>query len=163
MKLYEISSALLSVLSASDETGELTPEQADSLTALEGKFADKVQGVCCVIRQAQTDAEAAKAEASRLTAMASSRQRLADGLKAYLKLQMESTGQEKVKTDLFAVRIQKNSVPSCKVVVPAAELPPGFQRVTVEPDNAALVAAFKGGAALPDGVTVAYGSHLRIQ
>ena len=163
MQLYKISDALLSILAASEETGELTPEQAEQLTALEGDFKDKVQSVCQVVRQWQSDAEAAKVEVARLSALATSRTRLADGLKSYLKVQMEATGQDKVKTDLFAVRIQKNSVPSCKVDIEATTLPPRFQRVTVEADKAALVDAFKAGELLPEGVEVVFGSHLRIQ
>lgn len=163
MQLYRIGNALTEILASIPEDGEISPEQLQAISAMEGQFADKAQDVACVIQHAKAYAEAAAAQAKRLTELARVKTNLAERLSDYLQNQMELTGQLKVETPLFKMWIQRNGAPSVNYDGDPAALPPGMQRVKVEVDKKAIADAAKAGGTLPDGVTVVYNNHLRIK
>src|SRR5271169_6659542 len=111
MKLYEISADIERLLSQ-DEDGELPPDVAKQLDLLQVQLDEKADAICRFRAGLVAEAAAYKAEAERLEARAKSFERHADWLKAYLMNTMERLGLDKIKTELFSLRIQKNSRPS---------------------------------------------------
>lgn len=163
MKLYELTSAyqqLSDVIAAND--GELTPELELSLDQLADELPGKVDGICCLIRQFETDAAAAKEESQRLGSLASSRARSANNLKNYLKTNLGKLGQPKIKTPRFNVWVQKNGRPSIEWLKSIDDLPIEYVQITAELNGQAAYEFWKGGIPLPEGFRVEQGTHLRI-
>lgn len=164
MKLYEISTAIrqLTDVDASD-TGELAPDAEKQLDALGLLLEQKIDLVCRVIREQQAQAEVFRAEAQRLQARAAVHANAAERLKAYVKQALESLDMKSIKTELFAVRIQRNGQPSIKLECDPEKLPVEFQQFTCEPNRKAILEAWKADpVSLPVGVTCEVGTHLRI-
>lgn len=163
MKLYELTNEWqLIELHLTDTDGEITPDIQAALDTIEAELPQKVDGICSLMRHFLTRAAAAREESERLAKLAQARQNAGERLKAYLKTCLERMGQAKVETDRFKVRIQKNGQPSVKYNGLPEMLPTKFQKVRIDVDNAALATAWKTGEALPPGVDVQQGTHLRI-
>lgn len=165
MRLYEISGAICAIedaIIASD--GEITDEIAAQLDAMEGTFESKIESVAFAIRNMKTQADAARYEEQRIAALRKARDNGAARLTGYLQTCMEIAHRDKVDTPVFAIALQKS--PPSVTVADVERLPAEFQRVipqTIEADKKALLAAYKAGAALPDGVTITESHHVRIR
>ena len=162
MTLYELSNDIRQIMADIGDDGEITDEQIEAIDRLSEDFDEKAETICKIIVELKNDASSAKDEAERLSKLAKSRENAADRLKAYLKRCLEESGQSRVETDLFKVRIQKNSVPTVTVDCLPEHLPEAFQRVKIESDREAIMKQFKAGEPLPESVKVEYGTHLRI-
>lgn len=153
--------------------GEVTPELQQLLDELAGASNEKIERVALYIREQLATAAAIEEEVKRLGARVAARKRAADGLKAYLKSQMERLGTTKVEGLLATIAIQKNGQPSVTTVLePVAlyaieEARPFVHRaevVTYTLDRAALLAAWKADPSrVPAAIVVEQGSHLRIR
>lgn len=164
LKLWEVGDQLQEVAEALVENGgELTPELAAKLEEIEGAFEQKVERCVLYIRNLEATAQAAKDEAGRLALLASGRQKAADGLKAYVKQELERAKRPKVETDLIVARIQKNSTPSVTCTVDVGALPLNYVRITKSLDARAVLEAWKAQTPLPEGVSVEVGTHLRVR
>jgi hypothetical protein len=161
MKLYELPQKYEEILSKLTD-GEVTPDLEAELGALDETLQTKTEGICKMVQALNREAESANLEVARLSALAEIRLNAAARLKDYLKLTLELMNMTKVETDLFKVRIQKNSRPGIAYIGDLRELPFEYQRVKVELNGTALYEAWKGGKELPAGVTVTEGSHIRI-
>jgi len=161
LKLYELADAYEQIAEALIENGgELTPELAAGLDAIEGAFEAKVERVALYVRNLLVTADAADAEAVRLGALARSRRQGAEGLKGYLMAQLDRVEKPKVETPLVVVRIQQNSRPAIQWP-DTLPIPEGYQRVTVSLDGQKAYSDWKAGT-LPSGFVVEQGRHLRI-
>jgi len=161
--LYQISEELLSVLAEIEESGEITDEVSQRISQLELSREEKVNSCAAAVRWLGGMASTVEAEIRTLQARARSLRNSEVGLKDYLKHDLEAFNQTRIELPLWVVRIQKNSVPSVDVRCRPEELPPHFQRLTVEADKEALREAWKRKEQLPPSVTVTIGTHLRIQ
>lgn len=173
VRLYELANAadiLDEFLSESE--GELTPELEQLLEELEGQITEKVERVALYIRQQLVTVSAIKEEESRLAARRRSLERAVEGLKNYLKRQLERLGKEKVQGLLCTVAIQKNSTPSVQLSVTPEQfhrIPGGdtyvkrVEHVDYIVDTAAILATWRHGTGLPPAITVTQGTHLRIR
>ena len=161
LKLYELADAYERIAEALTENGgELTPELATDLDAIEGAFEGKVERVALYVRNLLATADAADAEAARLAALARTRRQGAEGLKGYLMAQLDRVEKLKVETPLVVVRIQKNSRPAIQWP-DTLPIPEAYQRVTVSLDGQKVFTDWTAGA-LPNGFVVEQGRHLRI-
>lgn len=171
--LYELAEArdLLDEFFAESE-GEVTPELAQLLDELQGKTDEKIERVALYIRERLATAEVAQIEAARLSAIATRHKRAAEGLKAYLKFNMEKLGLVKVPGPLCPVRIQ-NSPASVKGELTQEKMAelylleqrPGYVRqvpLSYALDRRLALDAHAAGQSLPVGLTVERGTHLRI-
>lgn len=163
MKLYELPPAFSAVELLAGEDGELTAKALDRLTSLEMALADKVEACCRVMRNYEARAAAFKAEADRLAFHGTTAAKNAQRLKEYVKGVMEQLNVPRVDAGLFKVRVQANP-PTIKVTdeCDIHDLPDQFKRVTIEFDKRAMLDAAKAGDALPAGIEVVRGSHLRV-
>jgi hypothetical protein len=178
IKLYELAAArdILDEFLAETE-GEVTPELQQLLDELEGDTKEKIERVALYIREQLALAGAVKVEEDRLAARRKSLERAADGLKAYLKMQMERIGAPKVTGLLCTVALQNNP-PAVRCALTSDELLAHFvgavtdsrleQFVREVPasyrlDSRAVLDAFKAGHPIPTEVTIEQGTHLRIR
>lgn len=125
---------------------------------------EKAQGVELVARAAEMHCPAIDLEIERLQKLKAQRQRIAHGLRDYLKTNMEVAGIERIDCPLFTLSIRKNP-PAVEVldekliqlrywVTPEPKLP--------EPriDKAAIKAAIKSGQDVPGAQLV---QHTRLE
>lgn len=170
LKLYETTDELLTVREflLESEDGELTPEMEQLLDHATGNFDEKVERVALVIRELVASAKGINDEAERLAARARSAERAASRLKAYLLAQLLRADVKKVERPLATVRVQANPPSVRSSLAPEAVLAlrqTPLVRVIperVELDSKSIITAWKAGEALPEGVTVEQGCHLRI-
>lgn len=165
LTLYELGDQLQTVADTLVENGgELTPELAEQLAALEGAFEAKVERVLLYAKNLEGTAAAAKLEAARLSDLASGRANAADRLREYVKGEMERAKIDKVETLLIVARIQQNGRPSIRWTLPPDTLPVEFKKTTVTLDGDAAYKAWKADpAVLPEGFAVERGTHLRVR
>jgi hypothetical protein len=131
---------------------------ADTIEAsgLTDALQEKAQGVELVARAAEMHCPTIDAEIARLQALKARRQRIAQGLRDYLKLNMEAAGIERIECPLFRVTLKKN--PPAVEVLDEKALPEHFW-VTPEPkppeppeprlDKKAIAASIKAGIDVP--------------
>ena len=147
--LYDISNEYLKLMSEIEANeGEMTPELEQALAINEENHAAKMEAYAACIANYKAEAEACKAESKRLKERAERADKHADRLKEYMKMFMECTGREKVAAGNWKLSLRE----SVAVEVSDMEiLPEGYirEKVTREPDKAALKDAMKGGAAIP--------------
>ena len=163
MRLYELPAAFAEV-EAMLIDGELDEAAMAKLAALEGTLNEKVQSCLCVSRNFSARADARKAEADRLAALAKSDRGNSDRLKNYVQDTLEKLGVAKVETELFKVRIQDN--PPSVVVSEAVDLdwlPKEMVRITKEVDKKKVLAAGNMGLPLPEGIQIIQTKSLRVQ
>jgi hypothetical protein len=173
MKLYEIADRYLDVMDlVIQNEGELYPELEATLDCLDTDIKDKAGAYAKIIRTLETQAAVATGQAAgilvevnRLKKLAQVRQRAADNLANWLKINLERMSLTKVETDVAVVRVQRNGG-RLPVLFEgdASLLPAEFRKVFYEPDKDAALAAYKAKRPLPPGFTVkTQGTHLVIQ
>lgn len=173
LKLYETVAALDIIEGwLLENDGELTPEHEALLEQACHDFTDKCERTALKVKELQRAAEGAKEESKRLAALASSRERAADRLKAYLERNMKAANRPKVSGILVSLSLQKNA-PS--VVAPnwdedelrnLASYMPQFVRHIPESfalNKEAIKQAAKAGEPIPDGVMLVQTESLRIR
>lgn len=114
---------------------------------------DKAQGVELVARAAVAYVPAIDAEIARLQALKERRQKIAQGLRDYLRVNMETAGIDKIECPLFRLTLKKN--PPAVEVLDERQVPSQFW-VTPPPkvpepriDKKAIAAAIKAGEEVP--------------
>lgn len=163
--LYAIGQEWQRLMYALDDTGgEVTDDIALALDVFDVDERQKITGYCQVIATYGARSQAKRAEAQRLQEAAQREQKAADGLRERLLAHLQLTGRDRVETDLFTVAI-RNNPPAVVVDVPAELLPERFRRTRIitEPVKGELLAAYKRGEFLPDGVSIRQGVRLEIR
>jgi len=161
MKLYELTGQFAQL----EQMADSVESEADALafSTLWGEISDlfevKAERTACVIRNLEAEAEAIRAEEKRLAARRRALEGSVDRLKSYLKMNMETSGLDKIKSSLFTISIQNNP-PSLKV--DESLLPDDFWIVERKPDTAKVKDALKSGATI-DGAWLEQGRSLRIR
>lgn len=128
---------------------------ADTLEAsgLTDALQEKAQGVELVARAAEMHCPAIDAEIARLQALKAHRQKIAAGLREYIRSQMEVAGIERISCPLFDLKLKKN--PPAVEVLDERQVQAKWW-VTAEPkppeariDKKAIAAALKKGEDVP--------------
>ena len=138
---------------------------AQKLDKLDPEIDKKIEGWGKFIQSINADEKAAKTEADRLAARASTFKKLSDATKAALCNVMDALGKQKVKTALLTVYTQANPV---SIEVESAEyVPTKFIKPPAPPeervDKKALLEWIQAGNPAPKGVKVLdERRHLRI-
>ena len=127
----------------------------------------KIDGYCGLIREFELRATARKDEADRIAKLAKADANKVDALKARLKEYLEFTKQPKVTTLHHSIWIQANGglrplVLDEAVAADPTLLPAEYQRVKIEPDNAAIRKALETGD-LPFAQLGERGNSLRLK
>jgi hypothetical protein len=161
--LYNLSAEYASLAALLADADEVTPEIDAVLDSLGGELADKIDGVCKLRQRLRGDAAMAREEAKRLAFLAQTRENHVSRLDEYVKTCLTLAGLVRYDTPLFKVWIQNNSAPSVTWTGDPAEPPEAFTKVTVTFDAKGAGEAWRRGEALPEGVVVERGTHLRVK
>lgn len=145
-----------------DETGALEADFVAVLSNLEGDIKDKLAALCRVVRQLEATEAAAKFEAAFFRKKAEYATRAVDRLKSYMKDNLETLGEKKLKVDdIFTVAIQSN--PPGVDVFDLDLVPHEFDRPSERiVDKTAIKELLKAGQVIP-GCVLTNGTHLRIR
>lgn len=134
------------------------------MTELDIDLTNKVDGYAAYINDMLAKAQARKDEADRLRARAKANEATARRLKERLMWAMQERGMKKIDTPRFTVSWQKaGGKVGLDVQVPGDQLPPRFQKVVIEPDNAAIREALDAGEEVDGCSLMERGTSLRIR
>ena len=147
-----------------EETGDL--DQQTIIDTLEGSqeqmdFEEKAVNIARFVKNLESDIPGIDAEIKRLQAMKKSQENTANNLRNYLKMQMETSGIDKIKRDKFNIYTQNNK-PS--LVIDETIIPVGYTRIESKRvvDREAIEAAIKAGRSI-NGVVSQQGKSLQIR
>ena len=138
---------------------------ADTIEAsgITDEIAVKAQGIELVARTAELHCPAIDTEIERLLALKAQRQRVAAGLREYLKANMEGAGIEKIECPFFKFSIRKN--PPAVDLFDPGQLPAEYwytpKQPEAKPDKEAIKALLKSGKDVP-GARLTQGTKLVI-
>ena len=118
---------------------------ADTIEAsgLTDEIQQKAQGVLMVAKTTEQYVPAIEAEIARLQALKKRHERIAAGLRDYLKLNMEAAQIQRIQCPLFAISIRTN--PASVEVFDEAQVPKELLRVAYSVDKTAIKAELKAG------------------
>jgi len=118
---------------------------ADTIEAsgLTDEINAKAQGVLLVAKQAEQYLPHIDAEIARLRALKARHERIAAGLRDYLKVNMQQAGIERIECPLFNVSIRAN--PAAVEMFDEAQVPVSLLRVKYEVDKTAVKTELKAG------------------
>lgn len=141
---------------------------ADTIEAsgIGDELAIKAQGLEYVARGALAHHDAIDAEIARLSALRAKRDKVAQGLRDYLKQNMERAGIEKIECPMFSISIKKN--PPAVEILDLLSLPKEFWRTPepkppiAAPDKAAIKAALQAGTDVI-GARLTHGTRLEVR
>jgi Siphovirus Gp157 len=135
------------------EGEEITPELEAAVQQLleqrDGTYEQwliKVDNYCAAITNRHALSKQRKAEAERLSKLATTDSKRVDWMKQQLKKCLESQGVKNLSLQRFHLTISKNGgILPLKLACEVAELPTQFQRIEVSADNGAIRQALESG------------------
>jgi hypothetical protein len=141
---------------------------ADTIEAsgITDELSTKAQALEYVARGALAHHDTIDAEIARLQALKAKRDKVAQGLRDYLKQNMERAGIEKIECPLFSISIKKN--PPSVDVIDSLSLPAEFWRTpepkppVSAPDKTAIKKALQDGIDVP-GAKLNYSTRIDIK
>ena len=160
--LWEITGDLRQVFDRLEEQGgELTDDLEEQLDILNLKAETKLENLACYIQNLEAEGNAIVETASKAVDRGRSRLAKAKRLRAYMALNMDAIGQDRVDTDRVSVRL-KNSQPKIEWSGEAEDIPEQFQRHTVALDKKSAKAWLKEKNELPEGFVITQGKHISL-
>jgi len=158
--LYEIAAQYREVLEMEPANEDELAAQMAALNDIEGELTEKADNIVRFLRNISAEADALKAEESRLYERRRALENKYERLKAYLAAQMTLCGLKELKAGLFKLRFQPTA-PAISIVDESA-VPEKFHRVKIEIDRLAIRDALKAGEEVP-GIEVQRGEALVIR
>lgn len=147
--LYEISEQLrqLESIDAEDESAALAI--MDTMQAIQGEFDEKAKAVASVILNMDSDADAIDAEIARLTARKKAIASRQEGIRSYLRDNMESCGITKISHPLFTITLAQGR--EVVVIDNPSLIPDDLMHVKTElrPEKAEIMKRIKEGVEVP--------------
>ena len=135
---------------ANDAENEDMEALAELFSEVETSLSDKLDNTIYVIKELDSDAEALKAEAKRLTDKARALENKGKYLKELMLGAVKASGVEKLKSDKFSYYIKRTEVLN---VVSEDNIGREFFRIKKEIDKTVLKKAIKDGL-IVDGVSI---------
>ena len=159
-QLYELADDYLSLWeSLSDPETDWT-EAEMRLRTIEADFDAKVGACAKMIRNMESEEKALVDEIARMDRRLHALARKTKDLKEYVRSEMEISGRDKVRTDLFTVSVQRSA--DKVTVVDEGAIPSVYFKKTISLDKTEVKLALQRGIAVP-GCELTQGSHLRIR
>ena len=145
MRLYEITDQFSQLDDFLPEIESMEDGQAytELFDQLQGELSEKVHGCVCVIKNAQSEADALTVEIKRMTAKRKALENKASRVHDYLDFSLRALGQDHVKTSLFDVKYQK-SPPSVRIIS-EIDLPDDCLRIKKEADKTLIKQKIQSG------------------
>jgi hypothetical protein len=165
--LYQIANEYLALAEKLDtlDLDAQTIEDTIEASGLTDDFNSKAQGILHIASEAEKYSPLIDMEIERLQALKANRDKLAQGLRDYLKSNMERAGISKISCPLFTVSIKQNP-PAVEILDPLS-LPAEYWRTpepkppVAAPDKAAIKAALQAGVDVI-GARLTQGTRLHI-
>lgn len=165
LSLYQLSGQYLQLAERLESLNLDEQTVADTIEAsgLTDEIAVKAQGIEYVARAAEMYCPTIEAEIARLQSLKAHRQKIAMGLRDYLKRNMEATGIEKIECPFFKFSIKKN--PPAVDILDEAAIPESLKKVPEppdpKPDKAVIKKLLQAGEDVP-GAVLRQGTRLHI-
>ncbi len=157
--LYEITGDILKLQTMLEDEPE-NEYVSDTLESLSYDLNDKAEAICRVIRNMESNLEGFKREIDRLSSKKRTLENSIKRLKDALFEAMQVTGTNKIKGDLFTIRIQKNA-PRLPKDLRIEQVPIDYLiEREYDIDKRKLLAAVKNGEV--DGIKLEVKQSLRI-
>ena len=158
MRLFEIHDAIRRALETED--GEINSDMEVDLDLVMLAAEDKLEALAVVCKEKKAEAELLRSEAKKLTERAKTAELAEERIEGYIRGLLQALKLNSFKGRLHGVRIQKNGQPSIRLKE-GCQIPPGYQRITVELDGKLAHAAWKAGE-LPESLVATVGDHVRL-
>ena len=158
--LYEIAAQYREVLEMEPANEDELAAQMAALNDIEGELTEKADNIVRFLRNISAEADALKAEESRLYERRRALENKYERLKAYLAAQLMTAGLRELKAGLFKLRFQPTT-PAISIIDESA-VPEKFHRVKIEIDRLAIRDALKAGEEVP-GIKIERGEALVIR
>ena len=142
MNLYEINNAITQVIAEyTDESGEITEQGLEALSALEMAKTEKIEGVALWVKDLTAENEAMKAEIETFRARLKTNEGKIDTLKAWL-----TTATDGVKFSTPRCQVSFRSSTAVEIL-DMDKIPEGFTRIKTEisPDKVKIKAVLQSG------------------
>jgi hypothetical protein len=161
--LYEISENLRGLSSIDPEDESMALAIRDTMEAVQGEFDEKAKAVASVILNMDSDADAIQAEIDRLTARKKAIQNRQEGIREYLRTNMEACGISKITHPLFSITLAKGR--EIAVIDDPSALPDDlvYVKTEVRPEKAEILKLLKEGVEVPGAHIERSQSSIRIK
>lgn len=166
--LFQIANQYLELAAKLDMMDLDTQTIIDTIDAsgIEDEFNLKAQGILHIASEAEKYTPMIDMEIERLQALKASRAKLAQGLRDYLRVNMERSGIQKITCPLFSISIKQN--PPAVEILDSFSLPTEYWRTpepkppVAVPDKAAIKKALQAGIDVT-GARLIQGTRLDIK
>lgn len=155
MKLYEIADIYTNL-----EEIEEDVDISSALASVEGALEDKLESIAKVIKNLDAMADAYEDEERRLKAKKQAAKNRVDGLKRYVKDNLEAIGKDKVEAGIFKWSLQ-NSPPKL-VITDESLIPDEFFMIERKPIKSEIKKAIEMDQII-DGAEIVREKHLRLR
>ena len=148
--LYEISERYREVMKLADEGGEnMMIAIADTLEGIEGEFQEKAEAIVKVATNVTAYVAGIDEQIERLQARKKTALSKQEGLRTYLKMNMEATGISKIECPLFKISLSK--APMVLEITDEDELPVDMIDIEtkIKPKKAEIKALIDDGKEVP--------------
>jgi hypothetical protein len=161
--LYEISENLRGLASIDAEDESMALAIRDTMQAVQGEFDEKAKSVASVILNMDSDAEAIQAEIDRLTARKKAIANRQEGIKNYLRENMEACGISKISHPLFSITLAKGR--EVAIIDNPSIIPDELTYVNTEirPEKTEILRLLKEGKEVPGAHIERSQSSIRIK
>lgn len=161
--LYEITENLRGLASIDPEDKGMAVAIRDTMQAVQGEFDEKAKAVASVILNMDSDAEAIQAEIDRLTARKKAIANRQEGIKSYLRENMEACGISKISHPLFSITLAKGR--EVAIIDNPSLIPDELMYVKTEmrPEKAEILRLLKEGKEVPGAHIERSQSSIRIK
>lgn len=155
MKLYEIAGIYTSL-----EEIEEDVDVSSALANVEGALEDKLESIAKVIKNLDAMADAYEDEERRLKAKKQAAKKRVDGLKKYVKDNLEAMGKDKVEAGIFKWSLQYS--PPKLVITDESLIPDEFFVIERKPIKSEIKKAIEMEQTI-DGAEIVREKHLRLR
>lgn len=155
MRLYEITEAYANLEAIEDDV-----DVSSALANVEGALEDKLESIAKVIKNLDAMADAYEDEERRLRTKKQAAKKRVDGLKKYVKDNLEAIGKDKVEAGIFKWSLQ-NSPPKL-IITDESLIPDEFFMIERKPIKSEIKKAIEMEQAI-DGAEIVREKHLRLR
>lgn len=155
MRLYEITEAYANLEAIEDDV-----DVSSTLANVEGALEDKLESIAKVIKNLDAMADAYEDEERRLRTKKQAAKKRVDGLKKYVKDNLEAMGKNKVEAGIFKWSLQYS--PPKLVITDESLIPDEFFVIERKPIKSEIKKAIEAEQTI-DGAEIVREKHLRLR
>lgn len=155
MRLYEITEAYANLEAIEDDV-----DVSSALANVEGALEDKLESIAKVIKNLDAMADAYEDEERRLRTKKQAAKKRVDGLKKYVKDNLEAIGKDKVEAGIFKWSLQYSG--GRVEITDETKIPEEYFVTEIKPLKAEIKEAIESGV-ITEGAKIVREKHLRLR